>query len=284
MEVTTTASKPFKKCALDIVGPLPETTKGNKYILTFQDELRKFLVATPIQRQDAETVASKFVTQVILKVGIPNKILTDQRSNFLSKIFKNTCKMLKIKKLQTTAFQPESNGGLERSHSVLKEYLHHYINEDQDNWDEWVPYTVYVYNTSMHTSTGYTPFELVYGFRSSMPSALQETPSIQYNFDDFSAELKGRLQKTHQVARERLISRKEKSKEYYDRNTKETTLKVGDKVLLYDETVRRGRSKKLSSQWLGPYEVISIDRVNATIKKGRHRQKVHLKRLKPYYY
>jgi hypothetical protein len=86
------------------------------------------------------------------------------------------------------------------------------------------------------------------------------------------------------VARERLISRKEKSKEYYDKNTKETTLKVGDKVLLYDETVRRGRSKKLSSQWLGPYVVISINRVNATTKNGRHRQKVHLNRLKPYYY
>jgi hypothetical protein len=107
--------------------------------------------------------------------------------------------------------------------------------------------------------------------------------TVQYNFDDFLAELKGRLQTAHQVARERLISRKEKSKEYYDKNTKETTLKVGDKVLLYDETVRRGRSKKLSSQWLSPYEVISIDRVNSTIKKGRHRQKVHLNRLKHYY-
>jgi hypothetical protein len=238
MEITTTTtSKLFEKCALETVGPLPETAKGNKYILTFQDELSKFLVATPIQRQDAETVAREFVTKVILKVGTPNKILTDQGSNFLSEIFKNTCKMSKIKKLQTTAFHPESNGGLERSHRVLKEYLRHYINKDLDNWDEWVRYAVYVYNTSTHTSTGYTPFELVYGFRSSMPSALQETPNIQYNFDDFLAELKGRLQTAHQVARERLISRKEKSKEYYDKNTKENTLKVGDKVLLYDETV-----------------------------------------------
>jgi hypothetical protein len=91
MEITTTTSKPFEKCALDIVGPLPETAKGNKYILTFQDELSKFLVATPIQRQDAETVAREFVSQVILKVGTPNKILTDQGSNFLSEIFKNMC-------------------------------------------------------------------------------------------------------------------------------------------------------------------------------------------------
>jgi hypothetical protein len=133
MEISTTASKPFEKCSLDIVGPLSETQKGNKYILTFQDELSKFFIATPIPRQDAETITKEFVEQVILKVGTPNKILTDQGSNFLSEIFKNTCKMLKIKKLQTTAYHPESNGGLERSHRVLKEYLRHYINKDQDN-------------------------------------------------------------------------------------------------------------------------------------------------------
>jgi hypothetical protein len=59
MEITTTSRQPFEKCCLDIVGPLTETQAGNKYILTFQDELSKFLVAVPIPRQDAETVAKK---------------------------------------------------------------------------------------------------------------------------------------------------------------------------------------------------------------------------------
>jgi hypothetical protein len=123
----------------------------------------------------------------------------------------------------------------------------------------------------------------MYGFRSNMPSARQANPDMQYNYDDFLTEQINTLQAAHQVARESLISHKEKSKEYYDKGIKETTLKVGDKVLLYDKMVQRGRSKKLSSQWLGPYDIISIDRVNATIKKGRHSQKVHLNRLKPVY-
>jgi hypothetical protein len=68
MEITTTARQPFEKCCLDIVGPLTETQEGNKYIFTFQDELSKFLVAIPIPRQDAETVAREFVKHIILKM------------------------------------------------------------------------------------------------------------------------------------------------------------------------------------------------------------------------
>jgi transposase InsO family protein len=123
MEITTTLRQPFERCCLDIVEPLTETQEGNKYLLTFQDELSKFLVAIPIPKQDAETVARKFIKHIILRVGTPRKLLTDQGSNFLREVFRNTCKVLKIKKLQTTPFHPESNGDLETSHGVLKEYL-----------------------------------------------------------------------------------------------------------------------------------------------------------------
>jgi hypothetical protein len=74
--------------------------------------------------------------------------------------------MLRIMKIQTTAFHPESNGGLQRTHRVLAEYLRHYVFEDQTNWDIWVPYAVYVYNTTVHSATKVTPFDLVYGFKS----------------------------------------------------------------------------------------------------------------------
>ena len=93
--------------------------------------------------------------------------------------------MLKIKNIQTTAFHPESNGCLERSHRVLAEYLRHYVREDQTNLDKWIPYAVYVYNTTVHTTTAYKPFELVYGFRSEVPSFLRETPSVQYNYENY---------------------------------------------------------------------------------------------------
>jgi len=52
-----------------LVGPLPVTTQGHKYILTFQDDLSKYVVAVPIERQDADTVARAFVERIVLKYG-----------------------------------------------------------------------------------------------------------------------------------------------------------------------------------------------------------------------
>jgi len=93
-----------------------EKVLGSKYILTVQDDLSKFLAAIPIPQQSVETVAKEFVFNIVLKFGAPAQILTDQGSNFLSDLFKITCKLLKIKKIQTMAYHQELNGSLERSH------------------------------------------------------------------------------------------------------------------------------------------------------------------------
>jgi hypothetical protein len=96
-------------------------------------------------------------------------------------------------------------------------------------------------------------------------------------------DLKGRTQIAHAVARDRLVEGKVRSKKDYDKRTVQLTLKVGDKVLLFDESVRRGRSKKLRAKWMRPYVVLAVEGVNATIKRGRNAVKVHLNRLKPFY-
>jgi hypothetical protein len=281
MEITITARKSFERCALDIVGPTDVTNKGNRYILTFQDDLTKFMAAIPNATQDAETVAREFVQNIVLKYGIPEVILTDQGANFLSDLFANVCKLLEIKKTQTTAFHPESNGSLERGHLVIVEYLRHYIAEDQRNWDEWIAYATY--NVTTHRATGYSPFELLNGHKACIPTVLQARPTPRYNYDDYVSELRGRLQSAHAIARENLLQSKARSKLDYNKKTVSIALSVGDKVLLFDESVRRGRSRKLSAQWVGPYVVLAVDGVNATIKRGRNTVKVHVNWLKPFF-
>ena len=138
-------------------------------------------------------------------------------------------------------------------------------------------------NATHHTATGYTPFELMFGRLSTLPSALKKPPSPQYNHEDYVSELRERLQFVHQQARKRLLESKATSKEQHDRNVRLTKFQVGSKVVLFDETVRRGRSRKLSAQWIGPYTIAEMDGENATIVKGRKFIKVHVNRLKPFF-
>jgi len=281
--LTDTPDKPFKKCALDIVGPLPISNNGNKYLLTFQDNLTKFSKAIPIANQEANTVAKEFATKIICEYGIPEIILTDQGTNFVSDIFKNTCKLLKISKIQTTAYHPQSNGALERSHRTLVEYIRHFINDEQSDWDEWVPYAMFAYNTTPHTATGFTPFELVYGRQAELPTTLSKAPAMHYNIEDYAQELKERIRAANKIARENVKIEKEKAKKQYDKRTHIAKFRVGDQVLLYDETVRRGRAKKLEALWIGPYVIIKkLSDVTYAVKKGRRTMQVHANRIKHY--
>jgi hypothetical protein len=101
LQINDTPEVVWGKCSLDIVGPTTQTSRDNRYLLTFQDELSKFTVAAPIPQQDAMIVAKVFIEEFILKFGIPQVILTNQRSNFLSNLYANVCKLLRIKRIKT---------------------------------------------------------------------------------------------------------------------------------------------------------------------------------------
>lgn len=285
MIIGETPEEAFEQCAMDVVGPLPVTEAGNKYILTFQDALTKFSRAIPIPDQEANTIGRAFAEKIICEFGIPQKLLTDQGPNFVGQIFKNVCRLLKIKKIQTTAYHPQTNGIVERSHRTLAEYLRGFIQEDQTDWDTWLPYAMFAYNTTPHTATKMTPFELVFGRQAELPTAVKQPPRLTYCYDDFAQELRERLRAAHQEAKEALDTGKEKSKIQYDKNAESMEFEVGDKVLLKNNVLRRGRSKKLTQPWIGPYEITEKNSdVNYTIRYGNKQktQRVHINRLRPF--
>ena len=294
LEITDTQSEPWIKIALDIVGPLPMTENGNKYLLTCQDNLTKYLIAIPLENQEASTVAEAFVTQICLTHGIPQIILTDQGANFMSKVFKHVCKLFKIQKVTTSAYHPESNGSLERSHKTLVEYLRCFCNEKQTEWEKWTPFATFVYNTTPHSVTRYTPFELMYGRIANLPGELQRGPiSPLYNYEDLISNTRHKLKTSHEIARQNLIKSKLEQKERFD-NTRAQPVKfeVGMKVLLSNESVKLGTSKKLTSPWTGPFKIIKVND-NGTValqaigkltrKSSKRVQVVHANRVKPYF-
>lgn len=138
---------------------------------------------------------------------------------------------------------------------------------------------MFVYNTTPHSTTNYTPHELVFGFPAIIPSNLSAPPQVSYNYENYAAELRARLQHSHSIARTNIIASKEKSKLLYDRDVASVTFYVGDLVLLRNEA----RENKLAPIWTGPFEVMETNSLENTSIKIKNKVKtVHNNRLKLY--
>lgn len=214
MLITTTSTKPSERIALDVVGPLSLTMNGNVCILTLQDDLTKFTQAYALPNHEAKTIADKLTHDFICKFGIPESILTDQGPDFTSNLFKEVANIFKVKKLQTSPYRPETNGALERSHRTLADYLKHFVKTDQSDWDEWLDFAMFSYNTTVHSSSKFTPFELVFGYKLSLPSSVTKEPEFKYTYDDYIDHLTLKLRKSREISRDNLLDSKEKNKEY----------------------------------------------------------------------
>ncbi|KAB0790765.1 hypothetical protein PPYR_15500 [Photinus pyralis] len=201
MTITSTANSAFEKIYLDIVGPLDKDENDFVYILTLQCELSKFVEAYPLKSKDAVTVARSFVENFILRYGIPKEIATDQGSEFISTTMREICKLLQINIVHSTAYHHESIGALENSHKVLNAYLRIQTQNQKTAWSSWIPYYCFSYNTTVHSETRYTPFELVFGKVCAIPNNLSEMEPL-YNYDNYLLEFKYRLQKAQADARD----------------------------------------------------------------------------------
>lgn len=257
MQVFQEVRHPFERAAMDVVGPLPVTTSGNKYILVFVDHLTRYAEAFPMPDQRAETVARVFVERVVLRHGVVRQLLTDQGSNFTGRLMNEVYELLGVKKLQTTAYHPECNGAVERLNQTLIRMLSHYVSHDQRDWDLWLPFAVFAYNTAFHEGIKESPFFLLHGREAMVPEAAFETPRVNYGtLDNYREELVQRLSLAHSIAASALTRASHRRKQRHDKNAGDEGYRVGDRVYLRVETVPSGMSRKLAPKWSGPFRVI----------------------------
>lgn len=274
--ITDTPGVAFDKISLDIMGSLPITSKDSQYILTMQDFLTKYSVAVPLKETTSLTIADAFTKEFICIYGTPRAILTDQGTNFLSALMRQLTKKFRIQLFKTTAYHPQSNASLERSHHVLTEYLKTQIDKET-NWDEYIKLTMFSYNTSVHEGTRYSPYELVFGRIAPLPSShpiIEE--NIESTYSDYITILFNKIRDLQIQARQNLIQAKERSKRYYDRKLNPQQLKKGTYVYLLKE-LRKG---KFVDQYTGPHEIIEILPSNIKIRIGNQSRIVHIDKIK----
>lgn len=278
MVITTTANTAFEKIFLDLVGPLETDNDNYSYILTLQCELTKYVEAYPLISKKSEEVAKSLVNNFILRYGIPKEIATDKGKEFLSNTFQEVCKLLEIKQLNSTAYHHQSIGALEVSHKHLNAFLRIQTDNHPEMWSKWLPFWSFAYNTSVHSETKFTPFELVFGKKCSLPSNLSKNyVEPIYNYESYPYELKYRIQLAQKEARDNLLSKKLNRKESYDCKINPISYKINDLILVKNET-----GSKLDPIYLGPYKVVKDVPPNVEIIKNNKISVIHKNRTKLY--
>ncbi|CAF0934377.1 unnamed protein product [Brachionus calyciflorus] len=161
-------SYPLEIVTTDILGPLKTSKNGFKYILVVIDHFTKWIVLYAIKDIDAKTTA-KFLFEFICKFGIPTAFLSDQGKKYQAHLLQELWELLDIRRLRTSQFHLECDGLSERLNRTLKRMIKCFINDNHDNWDELLPALSFAYNTATHSTTKFTPYELMYGRKPKLP-------------------------------------------------------------------------------------------------------------------
>ena len=153
----------MERIAIDVLGPLPVSTTGNKYLLIVQDYFTKWVEAYPLPNQEAVSVAEVLIQHFISRFGVPMSLHSDQGRNFESAVFAEMCDLLGIDKTRTTPLHPQSDGMVERFNRTIEAQLSKFVDYHQKDWDLHIPLLLMAYRTSVHETTGCTPAMMMMG-------------------------------------------------------------------------------------------------------------------------
>ena len=253
---------PFECIGMDFV-EMDRSRDGNRYALVIQDYLTKWPEVYAVQDRKAETVA-KCLLDLIWRHGVPSRIIHDRAAEFLAEVLQETASLLGITQLPTSGGHPQTDGLVERFNRTLKQMLAKVVAAGGHNWDSLVGPVLFAYRTTPHTSTGLSPFYLLYGRNPQLPTSLDfSLPVVKYPVveSEYAKELAKELKQARALAQKNIQARQREQKKYYDRRSKIKDLKIGDLVML--KTQSRFR---LDRSFKGPFVVQSVTSTNAVIK------------------
>lgn len=244
---------PFENIYFDVVGPLPVTENGNRYIITFTDNFTKWLEAFPVASMESETIA-KILMEFISHFGTPRKLYSDRGSNLISKGMEKIYDSLGIKKINITPFRPQGNV-VERTHKTIANFLTHLVNNSHNNWDDKLPYALLAYRTAIHETTNFTPALLTFGREFNLPRQLIETP-VKFTYNDsidYADNLINRFKVIYNEAKENFDQAALDRQARRQKVAKPQNLKINDKVFWFNPSIKAGQCKKFAKLNQGPF-------------------------------
>ena len=135
---------------------------------------------------NAPGLAEVIIDMVVRHHSLPDSIVTNQESLFTSNFWSLLCYFLSIKRRLSTAFHPQTNGQTERQNSTIEAYLRAFVNFEQNDWARLLLIAEFAYNNAKNASTGFTLFELYYGYH----------PWVSYK-EDFDPHSQSKIAKNY---------------------------------------------------------------------------------------
>ncbi|RUS68513.1 hypothetical protein EGW08_023725 [Elysia chlorotica] len=207
MENIPVVDVPFKRVAVDLIGPIePASEAGHRYILTLVDYATRYPEAVPLRRIDTETVAEALV-DIYSRLGVPEEILSDQGTQFISDCMREVCRLLGVTQSTTTPYHPMCNGLVEKFNGTLKKMLKRLCNEKPKQWHRYINALLFAYREVPQESTHFAPFELMYGRTWKGPYDIIKSVGL----NDYKVKINGKEKTLHANLLKRYLSRNDET-------------------------------------------------------------------------
>src|SRR6266542_683230 len=152
----------FERWGIDIVGSLPITREGNRYIVVAMDYFSRWPEARPLKAANAKTVATFIYEEIICRFGAPRILQSDRRTHFVNEVIQKLTKRFRVKYSLSLPYHPQSNGLVERFNKTLYEGIAK-VAEELGSWNQYIQPILFAYRTKELRISKQSPYKLVYG-------------------------------------------------------------------------------------------------------------------------
>lgn len=285
---------PWHAVSADIMGPLP-TSKGRyRFLLAFQDQYSKWVELEPICSATAQAVATKFKNAILFRYGSPEVLITDNGTQFTSKIFRDLAKDWDIEIQYTAPYSPQSNP-VERANRVIKTMLSQYVKDNHKSWANFLGELRYAINTAVHDSTGYSPASLCTGRELRVPNAIRgplfvtAESDVEPSLEEIRALRGKKFRSLYEACQRNLRNAFTRQAKFYNLRRRLVSFKPGDLVMRRIHILSSADNAiagKLAPKFKGPCAVVGRKGSNMYVVEDEDTTQthvVHVKDLKPFH-
>ena len=277
------AGFPLEVLFIDLVGPLPSTHEGYKYIMTVEDGYSRFVQAYPLRTKEAPEVARVLMERFISTFGCPQTIHSDNGTEFTAEVFKTLMEELQIRKTFTPPYNAQSNP-VERFHRTLNAFMRTSVQRDDLQWHKMLASLMLAYNSKVHVSTGVTPHLAFMGREVRLPLDLMIEMPVRKTVHQTVRDMLDRMKKMYKyIQRNGDAVLRRNAASYTGKNN---AYNVNDLVWYLSPRKVKVKPPKITNQWLGPFRVTKkvsevLLKITPAIYEGKV-YTVHVGRIKPY--